>query len=147
MASIESGVTIQAPVSKVYEKVTAFEGGEVQEWRESVETVNITAGNPLRAGSMIAMTKRFRGSSIFLNVDVVDLQRNKKVSLQGMHGRFRYRRDIEFTPISRETRVSDRIQLDLGWFWFWYAPLVSASLRRQTQREWQQLKQLLESKP
>jgi hypothetical protein len=94
---------------------------------------------------MVAMSRRFKGSKIFLNVDVIDLQRNKRLELKGIHGRFPYHREIEFSPSGRETLINDKITLRVGWLFFWYGPFVRSALSRQTAQEWQNLKTLFES--
>lgn len=145
MADIEHQVTIARPISEVYKAVTDYGDTEaMQEWQSDLKTVGITAGDPLRTGSMIGMTKRFISSIIFVNVDVSELQRNKRFEIQGVHGRFFLRREIEFTPSGRETVIKDKITLRVGWFLFWYRPIVKGALRSQTEKEWQKLKQLLE---
>jgi hypothetical protein len=107
--------------------------------------IGITAGDPLRSGSMIAMTRRFLGASIFVNADVLEVQRNKRIELQGIHGRFRFRREIEFTPDARSTKINDKITVQTGIIFFWYRPILLGALRRQIEQEWQNLKKLLEA--
>jgi len=146
VATIENSVTIAHPISDVYRTVTNYDAPEeMKQWRQSIENIGITAGSPLRTGSMIAMTKRFRGSSIFVNLDVTDLQRNKRVELKGMHGRFPYVRSIEFSPSGRETVIRDKIELRTHWIFFLYTPFLTNALTRQVKQEWQALKQMMES--
>ena len=92
---------------------------------------------------MIAMKRHFILSEIFVNADIVDFQRNKRFDLKGMHGRFPFRREIEFTPNGLETKVTDRIWLKTGFFFFWWRPFVISALKSQTDQEWQNLKQML----
>jgi uncharacterized membrane protein len=146
VATIENSITIARPISDVYRTVTNYDDDEqMKQWRTSIVNIGITAGNPLRTGSMIAMTKQFRGSGIFVNADVTDLQRNKRVELKGMHGRFPFVRSIEFAPSGRETVIRDHIELRTPWFFFFYTPILTGALNRQVKREWEALKQMLES--
>jgi uncharacterized membrane protein len=145
MADIEHKVTIACPISDVYKIATDYGNVEgLQAWQSDLKTVGVTAGDPLRTGSMIGMTRRFMTSAIFVNADVVDLQRNKRFELRGIHGRFPFHREIEFSPNGRETVINDKISLRVSWFFFWYRPLVLGALRSQTTQEWQNLKHLLE---
>lgn len=145
MATVEIHVTIARPVSDAFQAVTDFENVEsLQEWQPGLQSVGITAGNPLRTGSMLAMNRRFLGSTIFVNADVVELQRNKRLSLKGIHGRFNFTRTIEFSPSGRETKIQDTWEIRTGWLYFWYSPILTSALRSQTQRQWQRLKQILE---
>lgn len=145
MADIEHQITIKNNIVEVYKVATAFEDeGALQAWRSSIKSVGVTAGNPLRTGSMIAMKKNFITSEIFVNADVVDLQRNKRIEVKGIHGRFFYNREIEFTSSGRETLVNDRINIKTGFIYFWWRPILLNALKGQTAKEWQALKQLLE---
>jgi uncharacterized membrane protein len=145
MADIEQQITIACPISEVYKAVTDYENSDVlKSWQRDLKAVGITAGNPLRTGSMIGMTKRFMAGEIFVNVDIVDLQRNKRFELKGVHGRFPFSRAIEFSPNGRETIVYDKITLRVGWLFFWYRSIVTGALHKQTAQEWQNLKQYLE---
>ena len=146
MADIEHKITIARPVSDVFKTATDYESTEtIKQWQPAVKSLGITEGKPLRTGSMIAMTRRFMTGEVFVNADVLDLQRNKRFELQGMHGGFRFRREIEFSPNGRETNISDRITLQTGIVWFWYRPFLLNALRSQTSQEWKNLKKQLES--
>ena len=144
MADIEHSITITNNLVEVYQAVTGYgEADELKTWQTSIKSVGVTAGDPLRTGSMIAMKRQFMMSEIFVNVDVVDLQRNKRFDLKGIHGRFPFRREIEFSPNGRETQIKDRIWLKTGWLFFWWRPFVIGALKSQTAQEWDNLKQAL----
>lgn len=146
MADIEHQLTIARPITEVYNALTNFDNvDEMRKWQPDTLSVGVTAGNPLRAGSMIAMTRRFMGSKIFVNTDVLEIQRNKRIELKGIHGRFPFRREIELNPSGRDTVINDNITLHISWFFFWYRPFVRGALNKQTAQEWSRLKQLLET--
>src|SRR5690349_10533210 len=99
MADVEHKLSIARPVSDVFKAVSDYENTEaMQKWQPTLKSMGITEGNPVRTGSMVAMTRSFMGGNVFVNLDVLDLQRNKRLELSGMHGGFRYRREIEFVP-------------------------------------------------
>lgn len=148
MATIEIDTTVGKPITSVYKAVTGYDDvEEMKQWRTNLQSVGITAGNPLRTGSMIAMTKQFMGSSTFINADVLELERNKKIQLKGRFGRFAFTRIIEFNPVGRDTVVRDKFTFDAGWIWFWYTPFFNNALRAQLKNEWTNLKQMLEAQP
>lgn len=145
MADIEYKLTIKSNLVEVYKAVTAYEDdGSLKEWQPKLKSVGVTAGNPLRTGSMIGMRRQFVMSEIFVNADVVDMQRNKRFELQGVHGRFRFRREIEFASSGRETIVTDRITVKIGWMFFFWKPVVISTLRNQISQEWRNLQTLLD---
>lgn len=145
MADIEHSITISNNLVEVYSSVTAYESDPgIREWQTAVKSLGVTAGSPLRTGSMIGLKKHFIMSEIFVNVDVLDLQRNKRFDLKGFHGRFPYRREIEFTPNGRDTQIRDQIWLKTGFIYFWWRPFVLNALKTQTAGEWAHLKKLLD---
>jgi hypothetical protein len=145
MADIEHKLSIARPVSDVFKAATDYENAEaIQSWQSAVQSLGITEGKPLRTGTMIAMMRKFMGGKTFVNLDVLDYQRNKRFEIQGIHGSFRYRREIEFVPNGRETSISDKINVTTGFLWFWYRPFFMAALKSQTAEEWQKLKKQLE---
>lgn len=145
MADIEHQVIVKNNLVEVFKTATAFEDDEtLKQWQTGVKTVGVTAGDPLRAGSMIGMKKQFMVSEIFVNVDVTDLQRNKRIAYKGVHGRFPYNREIEFVSSGRETQINDRINLKTGWLFFWWRPFAINALRSQTANEWNNLKKMLD---
>ncbi|MEO1644970.1 MAG: hypothetical protein AAFR67_07270, partial [Chloroflexota bacterium] len=84
MADIEIKTTLSANVSEVYNVVTDYEAdAQLREWQTEVKSVGVTAGKPMRTGSMIALTKSFLGSDVFVNFDVIDMQRNKRFEVKG----------------------------------------------------------------
>ena len=146
MALIEIDITINKPISDVFKAVTAYDNEtDMKQWRSSIESIGITAGNPLRAGSMIAINKQFMGSSTFVNADILTIERNKILQLKGYYGRFPFTRTIEFTPNGRDTVVRDKVNVQAPWIWFWYTPFFNRALRSQLMTEWKALKQKLEA--
>lgn len=142
MARIEHSVTIDKPLFDVYQRVADFEARK--SWQPDLLNVGITAGNPLRAGSMIAMERRFMGRRVFVNVDVIDIQRNKLLDLKGVHGIFPYTRTIEFSSSGRSTTIRDTINIRTSLLYFWYTPFLTNALRSQTKSEWANLKKQME---
>jgi uncharacterized protein YndB with AHSA1/START domain len=140
---IKHEVTINASISPVFQAVADFEHANT--WQPDVVNVGLTAAKPLRTGSMVSMTKKFMGSETFINADVTDYKPNKRIELKGIHGRFRFQREIEFTPMGGSTKIDDRFEVSMGWFWFWYKPFFMRALQNQTADEWQNLKNQLES--
>lgn len=146
MADIELKITIARPIGDVFKAATDYENTEaIKTWQRAVVSLGITEGKPLRTGSMIAMTRQFMMSKIFVNWDVLDFQRNKRLELSGIHGRFRYRRDIEFVPNGRETSITDRVTVNTGFIYFWYRPFLLNAIRSQIKQEWDTLKKQLET--
>lgn len=139
MPVIEQTIVIQKPLFDVFRVATDF--AHWNTWQSGVSNVALISGDPIRPGTMISLE---RGST-FINADVTDYQRQKNLSLSGVWGRFRFTRTIEFSASGRETTVRDKLTVTTGLLWFWYNPILSASLNRQIKSDWTNLKKQLES--
>ena len=144
MAAIEHTIEIQRPVSEVFARIADFDN--VGDWQPAVLASSMSVADPVRIGTMISQTRRLHGRKHFLNVDLIDFQRNKLVELKGMYTGYPYHRRIELAPQGRTTRIKDTIDIRTGWLYFWYRPILVGSLRNQTKQEWEALKQLVESR-
>ena len=80
MPTYENSVVIERPVFDVFKYVGDFENDP--NWK-NVRNVGITSGNPIRAGSMVAMTRPILGRKGFVNADVTEYERNKKIEMKG----------------------------------------------------------------
>lgn len=143
MPTIENRITIHGSLFDIFRTVTDFE--TMQQWQPNLLDVSITAGNPIRSGTMLSMRRKFMGRDIFINVDVIEFQRNKQVELKGMFGTFPYRRVIEFASSGRDVMIRDVITVRTSFLYFWYAPFLSSALNGQIKQEWQNAKLMIES--
>lgn len=135
--TIENKITIQKPLFEVFKYAGNPE--TYPEWQPKTNQVRITAGNPLRSGSMISIN---RGST-FINADLVDYQRNKEILLRGMWGRFQFERKTRFESMGGATGIDDRLTVQVGWLFFWYVPILQMTLNGEISKEWETLKQRL----
>jgi hypothetical protein len=139
MPVIEQTATIQKPLFDVFRVATDF--AQWSTWQNGVKNVALISGDPIRTGTMVSME---RGST-FINADVTDYQRQKVLSLNGVWGRFRFTRHIEFGANGRETTIRDKMTVQTGFLWFWYNPILTARLNSQIKSDWANLKKQLES--
>jgi len=145
MADIEHKITVSSRITDVFKLVTNYDDAEsIKTWQPAITSIGVTAGNPIRTGSMIAIKKQFFMSEIFVNMDILDIQRNKRVEFKGYHGRFPFQRVIEFTPQGTETTISDSISINTGFLYFLWRPFLLNTLKGQTAKEWQRLQQHIE---
>lgn len=146
MADITHTIQIKHNLVGIFKAVTAYDDVQaMQQWQPSLQAAQVTAGDPLRTGSMIALRKRFFMSDIFINADVVDLQRNKRIALKGIHGRFPFQRTIEFSSDHAATTIQDSISIHTGFLYLLWRPILVQMLRQQTATEWRTLQAHLSS--
>jgi hypothetical protein len=139
MPVIEQKIVIQKPLFDVFR--VAMDFNHASSWQPRTTAINITSGDPLRPGTMLSI----RRGSVFINADVIEYERNKKITMQGIWGRFRFNRVIEFHSGGRETTITDKLNIHTGWLYFWYAPILTMNLGSELKAEWAQLKKQLET--
>ena len=141
MPKFENQVLINRPVFEVFKFVGDF-NNDVQ-WR-NVQGIGITSGDPIRAGSMVAMTRRIMGRRGFVNSDVTDYERNKKIELKGSYWGFPFVSTLTFEHRGQQTNVKEDLNIRTRWM-FWFAIFFNLTLNRALSSELENLKQLLDS--
>jgi uncharacterized membrane protein len=139
---IDQSITIQKPLFDVFKTATDYE--QYPTWQTGVSLVKLTSGDPIRTGTMLYMEKQFLGGKTFVNADIVEFQRNKSIEMQGIHGRFRFKRIIDFSSSGRDTVIRERFEMNTGCLYFWYNPILQSALTNQIKQEQALLKKKLE---
>lgn len=141
---VEQKVTIHRVVPEVWRMVSDFEAYPT--WQPNTRLVKVTPNDPVRQGSMVYIERSDPLGITFINADLIEFQRSKMIDMKGVHGRFRFRRTIEFSPSGTDTLVKDRIEMTPGCLYFWYTPILRAQVAGQMQREWAAVKKALENR-
>ncbi len=141
MPKFENQVLINRPVFQVFQYVGDFDN-EVN-WR-NVQNVGITSGNPVRAGTMVAMTRRIVGRKGFVNSDVTDFERNKKIELKGSYWGFPFVSTLTFEHRGQQTNVRETLDIRTRWM-FWFGFYFNLTLKSLLRRELDNLKQILDT--
>ncbi len=141
MPKFENQVLINRPVFQVFSFVGDFTNED--QWRD-VQNIGITSGNPIRAGSMVAMTRRIMGRKGFVNSDVTDFERNKRIELKGSYWGFPYICTMTFEHRGQQTNVRESLDIRTRWM-FWFGFFFNLTLKRVLRRELETLKQVLDS--
>ncbi len=144
MPAFEYRTTIRRSTFDVFNFVSDFSNYE--KWRPQVINVSVREGDPLRVGSMVAETRRLMGRTSFVNADIVDYDRNKKITLKGSYNNFPFTRTITIQHHGAgECLVIDEINIRVGWM-IWNNLLLNLSLKNQLAQEWENLKQIMETR-
>src|SRR5688572_8919899 len=139
MPRIENTITINRNVVDVFRAATDY--NSLHTWQKGVTKVDVISGEPVRPGTMISIQR----GGLFINADVLEFQRNKNVTLQGVWGRFRFQWTQEYQSNARETTIRDVLNIQTGWLFFWYSPFLSASVSNQLRADRAALKKQLEN--
>jgi len=142
MPKYENQVLIERPVFDVFKYVGDFKNDV--HWR-NVKGVGITSGDPIRAGSMVAMTRPILGRKGFVNGDVTEYDRNKKIELKGSFWGFPFVQTIQFEHRGQQTNVKETLNISTRWM-VWMALFFNLSLGSTLSNEWQQLKKMMDTR-
>jgi len=141
MPKFENQVLINRPVFEVFRYVGDFRNDI--HWR-NVHGVGITSGDPIRPGSMVAMTRRLMGRSGFVNCDVTDYERNRKIELKGSYWGFPFISTMTFEHRGQQTNIKEELNIRTRWM-FWFGIFFNLTLKGALSKELAALKQLLDA--
>lgn len=141
MPKFETQVLINRPVFQVFRYVGDFNNDA--HWR-NVQNIGMTNGDPIRTGTMLAMTRRIAGRGGFVNCDVTDYERNRKIELKGSYWGFPFVSTMTFEHRGQQTNVRETLDIRTRWF-FWFGIFFNLTLKGVLRRELEQLKQVLDS--
>ena len=141
MPKFENQVLINRPVFQVFRYVGDFHNEA--HWR-NVQNVGITSGEPIRTGSMVAMTRRIMGRRGFVNSDVTDYERNKRIELKGSYWGFPFICTLVFEHRGQQTNLRETLDIRTRWM-FWFGVFFNLTLKSLLRKELENLKQILDS--
>lgn len=141
MPQVNYHTTINAPLFDVFKMATDFAG--MPTWARGTRSTHLMNADPLRTGSMISIERMFGGTLVFINADLIEFQRNKGYEMAGAHGRFRFRRSVEFSAGGGQTQVRDTFTIHTSFLYFWYNPILKMNLQGYVKSEWEQVAKAL----
>lgn len=141
MPKFENHILIDRPIFDVFKFMGDFTNDP--QWR-GVRGVGITSGDPIRPGSMVAMTRPLMGRKGFMNGDVVEYDRNKKIEMKGSFWGFPFVYTATFERRGQQTNIIEIFDVRTRWM-VWFALFFNLSLGKTLARELANLKQVLES--
>lgn len=146
MATIEYSLTIEKPISEVFSYVSDFT--KHPEWQPDITAVHQSEGKT-RVGAMVSERRKLRVLiyHLDLNVDVIDYHLNKKIECKGTTGTFPVNIVYTFEPSGRTTRVTETLTIHLWGPHRLLGGFVVRAMRNRMQKTWNNLKQLMESRP
>jgi len=142
MTHIQYNITIQRPIDDVFTYITSLE--RIAEWQRGVVRSELRSGGQLRSGAKVVEVRSFMGREIEAPWEVTAYQpphvRGFKITegpLQ-VDGAMRFVRDGSGTRVSFEAEMRGRGLFRL------LETLIVAMIRRQTARDFETAKRILE---
>jgi uncharacterized membrane protein len=149
MVKVEVSEIIRRPVEEVFAFITDYRN-DVR-WQDGLLEVRLTPDGPVSVGTQVHEVRKFMGWRIESTGVITEYIPNVKVARKTVEGP----NDIEgyttFEPVdgdgeeSSSTKVTTHMEMEAGGFMALTEPLMSSGLRRALQKNFGDLKDLLES--
>ena len=144
MATIEVVITIARPIGEVFSAVVDY--ANVGKWQAGTGKVTVVPDTRLRTGAMVTQERRAGGMDMLLNADVLELQTNKLLEMQGVIGKHPFRDRFEFMPQGRTTQLLHTRRTAGGILTRIFSPFVGMRMKRVMAADLERLKAMLEEK-
>ena len=144
MIKIENSVVINKPVEEVFEYMANSENNP--QWQSSAQEVVKTSEGPIGVGTTYSSVSQLLGKRLESVVEYTAYEPNKTVAGKVISGPIPFQFETTFEPAAEGgTKVTSRGKGDAGGFFKLAEPLVARMLKRQTETNTANLKDLLEA--
>ncbi|MFN2483528.1 MAG: SRPBCC family protein [Candidatus Limnocylindria bacterium] len=145
MAEFEFERTIRRPVDDVFAFLTDFRNG--REWQSGIVSLEVLPDGPAQRGTLVMERRRIHGHDVELNYKVVELDRARRVAVEGTDGPVEYSGVHEFSETADGgTRLRFRVSVELTGGMRLLAGLITPAIRRQAEADLDRLTELLEAR-
>lgn len=144
MIKVEKSIIIHRPIEEVF----AFVGdlkNSVQ-WQPGLLEGRQTTEGPLGIGTKFTFVRKFMGRKIEASNEFVEYEPNTKVTFKSTSGPVPGEASYLFESTAEGTKLTSKIEMQPGGFFGLAEPLIAASLRREMEAGFGDLKDLLESR-
>ncbi|MBO6517896.1 MAG: SRPBCC family protein [Bacteroidia bacterium] len=142
-------VTTHITISKPIDMVVGFASNpeNAMRWYKNIKSVEFKTEKPLRVGSQIAFIAHFMNRKLYYVYQVMEMNSDRFV-MQTSDGPFPMKTTYEWEKLSESlTRMTLTNEGQPSGFSRFFTPFMSMMMRRANQKDLQQLKAVLESRP
>ena len=142
-------VTVEAVIERPAAVVAAYAGdpSNAPEWYANIKSVRWRTTPPVEVGSQMDFVAQFLGRELAYTYEVVEQVTQQRLVMRTAQGPFPMETTYEWTAIDPErTRMRLRNRGQPAGFSRVAAPLMAAAVRRNTTKDLQRLKRLLEQR-
>jgi uncharacterized protein YndB with AHSA1/START domain len=142
-------VTTEIVIDRSPGEVAAYAGDPTNatEWYENIKSVDWKTAPPVRVGSKMEFVAHFLGRRIAYTYEVVELEPERRLVMRTAQGPFPMETTYMWEPVDGgKTRMKLRNRGMPSGFAKVGAPLMAAAVRRETTKNLQALKELLEKR-
>jgi uncharacterized membrane protein len=138
-------VDVDRPADAVYAFLEDVENNT--RWLRGMVSCRWTTEPPVRVGSRYEQVARFLGKEIRTRFEVTELEPGRRVTIRSLPGSsfpLTVRREVDPLGAAR-CRVTETVHSDPSGFYRLSAPVLRLLVRRNIDRDYRRLKELLES--
>lgn len=139
---IESSVTIDAPVERVFDFIADVE--RQPEWIGAVTSVSEVSDSPARVGTTFMLSLAMMGKSAEARQEVTTLEPHRAFTQKTTSGPIPTEIAITLESSGEGTLVRNVTEADISSLGRFAAPLVTRTIRRQLEVDMQTLREILE---
>ncbi|MFQ5795356.1 MAG: SRPBCC family protein [Candidatus Bipolaricaulia bacterium] len=143
MQRIEVSVMINRPIEEVFAFAASPEND--LQWQSGLLESEQTSEGPMDVGTTLRQVHKFLGRRIEMDFEVTEYEPNRKASFKNTSGPVQVEASDIFEPVEGGTKLTVVIQGETGGFFKLADPIVARMLKRQTEADLGNLKDLLEA--
>ena len=145
MIKTEQSVVIRRPVEEVFAFVA--DQRNAPGWQSGLLEVRRTDEGPLGVGATHAVVRKFMGRRMEVTNEYVRYEPNREVTFKSTSGPMPFEFSYLTEPTPTGTRITGRMQMQTSGFMGLAEPLIGASMKREMEAGFGELKDLLENQP
>jgi len=139
----ELSILINRPIEEVFTYVSDLQNGP--QWQTGLFEVRRLSQGSLGIGTQFASVRKFMGKKLEGVVELVVYEPNRKIVIKAPSGSVPFEQAFLFEPTTEGTKLSTVIQLFTSGFMGLAEPMIAASLKREMETAFGDLKELLEN--
>ena len=144
MAKIEAGVTVNRPITEVFQYVV--DGEKVPEWRKSCVEIKRLSPDPLGPGTKEIYKLKTMGRTYEVMMEVTEYEPGRKYSWKATSGSpFPMEGAFTFAAVEGRTTVAEITEIKLGGLLGLLQPVIVWMFRREVRTDFSRLKNILDA--
>jgi uncharacterized protein YndB with AHSA1/START domain len=144
MARIEFTTEVNRPIEEVFAYLT--DPANLPEWQSGVIEGRLEGSGPVGVGSRMVEVRKFLGKRMESTLEVTEYESNRRFAFKVVSGPVPFRVDHTFKPSNGATRIHVAGEGEPGGFFRLAEPLVIKAVERETKKDFETLKDLLEAR-
>jgi uncharacterized protein YndB with AHSA1/START domain len=143
MIKVEKSIIIQRPIEEVFAFVA--DQRNAPQWQHGLLEVRRTNEGPMGVGTKHALVRKFMGRKLEANNEYVTYEPNREVTFKTTSGPMPLEASYLTESVPSGTKLTSKIEMQATGFIGLAEPLIGASLRREMDAAFGELKDLLEN--